>query len=388
MAEESFLEYVPSTFVVPQEELASRHARIRDLMAKRDLDLLLVAADMNIHKRGHVRYVSGYCTIDYYSYVLFPREGELAFFGHYRGYARWARVLTGITKSGFTPFGEEQEVGGPHVLKLVRDYKPKRLGLVGAYTMPPCLYQTLVSGLQGVHLEDASDILTTCRLAKNRYELSMVEKAAKVADDAYKAYLDHVRPGKKEYEVILEVMRAVLDGGGEGGIYLFTGGGIPYSRHENMAFRTIENGDTLYFTTEICGPGGYWTQIGRMVSVGKRVPEVERAVKDFLEAREVALPELVPGSTIGRFITKFVETAHRMGYKLRDDQFGHGMGLDITEPPFLTLDNSTPVEAGMVIAIHPMFDLGQYNARVCDTFLVTESGPRNLYATPTDYYVF
>jgi len=123
MAEESFLEYIPSTFVVPQEELASRHTRIRDLMAKRDLDLLLVAADMNIHKRGHVRYVSGYCTIDYYSYVLFPREGELAFFGHYRGYARWARVLTGITKSGFTPFGEEQEVGGHHVLKMIEDYK-------------------------------------------------------------------------------------------------------------------------------------------------------------------------------------------------------------------------------------------------------------------------
>jgi Xaa-Pro aminopeptidase len=388
MAGESLIKYLPPDAVIPREELAKRHTRIRSLMGERNLDLLFIAADMNIHKRGHVRYVSGYCTKDYYAYVLFPLEGELTFFGHYRAFTRWAEALSGITKLGFTPFGEEEAVGASHIVELVKAYKPRRLGMVGGYTMTANLYQTLVSNLPGVHLEEATDLLTACRLAKDPYEIGMVEKAARVADAAYQTYLDSVRPDKKEIDVIMEVKRKVFDQGGEDGIYLFTGGGVPHVRFENMAYRTLEERDTLYFTSEICGPGGYWTQIGRMVSLGKRVPEVERAVKDFLKAREVALPELAPGSTIGRFITKFVETAQRMGYKLRDDQFGHGMGLDITEPPFLTLDDPTPVEAGMVLAVHPMFDLGQYNARVCDTFLVTESGPRNLYATPTDYCVF
>ena len=31
---------------------------------------------------------------------------------------------------------------------------------------------------------------------------------------------------------------------------------------------------------------------------------------------------------------------------------------------------------------------GAHNVRVCDTFLVTEAGPRNLYSTPLEYYVF
>lgn len=385
---ESLLAYLPADAVIPREELSARHARIRAMMGERNLDMLLIASDMNIHKRGHVRYVSGFCTKDYYAYVLFPIEGELTFFGHYRSFTKWAEALGGITKLAFTPFGEEEEVGASHVVKLIEAQKPKRLGLVGHYTMTAGLYQALVSGLSGVHIEDATDLLSACRLTKNVYEVGIVEKAARVVDAAYKTYLDTVRVGRKEIEVILEVMRKVFDQGGEDGIYLFTGGGVPHVRFENMAYRAIEEGDTLYFTTEICGPGGYWTQIGRMVSLGKRVPEIEKAVKDFLEARRVALVDLVPGSTVGRFMHTFVNTATRMGYKLRDDQFGHGMGLDITEPPFLTLDSSTPIQAGMVIAVHPMFDLGEHNVRVCDTFLVTEDGPRNLYTIPTDYYVF
>ena len=386
----SLLAYLPVEAVISREELAARHARIRALMEERNLDLLLIASDMNIHKRGHLRYVSGFCTKDYYAYVLLPKAGELSFFGHYRSFIKWAEALAGITKLAFTPFGEEEEVGASHVAKLIREQGPKRLGLVGHYTMTAGFCQTLLSELPGVHIEDATDLLRACRLTKNAYEIGLVERAAQVADGAYQTYLDLVRPGRKEIDVILEVMRKVFDQGGEDGKYIFTGGSgaVPSSRHEHMAYRTIEQGDTLYFTTEICGPGGYWTQIGRMVSLGRRVPEVEQAVKDFLKAREVALKDLVPGSPVGHFMRVFIVTAHRMGYKLSDDQFGHGMGLDVTEPPFLTQDSSVPVQAGMVVAVHPKFDLGRYSVRVCDTFLVTEGGPRNLYTTPPDYYVF
>jgi Xaa-Pro aminopeptidase len=388
MAEDSFLEYVPRDMVVPGEELAKRHEIVRGKMRERGLDLLLIAADMNIHKRGHVRYMTGYCTMDYYSYVLFPLEGEITFYGHYRGYARWAKALCGITKSAFTPFGEEEEVGASHVVKLIKDMKPKSVGLVGGYTIPTVLYKALVSALPDVRIEEASDIIAQCRIAKGPYEIGMVQKAAKVVDKAYKTYLDTVRPGRREYEVILEVMRTVYNEGGEGGIYLFTGGSVPHSRHENMAYRKIQTGDTLYFTSEISGPGGYWSQIGRMVSLGKREPEVEKAVKDFLEARKAALEELVPGSTVSRFIRKFLEIQAKLGYKSFDDQYGHGMGLDITEQPFITVDNQTVIKNGMVIALHPKFDLGRFSVRVCDTYLVTKDGPKNLYSIPEEYFVF
>ncbi len=388
MAKDAFLEYIPHDMVVPAEEIARRHELVRRTMRARGLDLLLIGADMNIHKRGYVRYMTGYCTTDYYSYVLFPLEGEITFYGHYRGYARWARALCGITKSAFTPFGEEEEVGASHVVNLIKEMKPKSVGLVGGYTIPTVLFRTLVSSLPEVRMEEASDIIAQCRIAKNPYEIGMVQKAARVADKAYQTYLDTVRPGRKEYQVILEVMKTVLDEGGEGGIYLFTGGSVPHSRHENMAYRTIQNGDTLYFTSEICGPGGYWTQIGRMVSVGKREPEVEKAVADFLEVRRTALEELVPGSTIGRFIQRFLEAEAKLGYKSFDDQYGHGMGLDITEQPFITVNNQTVITEGMVVAVHPKFDLGRLSVRVCDTYLITADGPKNIYSIPEEYLVF
>ncbi len=78
----------------------------------------------------------------------------------------------------------------------------------------------------------------------------------------------------------------------------------------------------------------------------------------------------------------------KLGYKGFDDQYGHGMGLDITEPPFVTLTNQTTIQEGMVIAFHPKFDLGRFSIRVCDTYLVTADGPKNIYSIPEEYFVF
>ena len=58
---------------------------------------------------------------------------------------------------------------------------------------------------------------------------------------------------------------------------------------------------------------------------------------------------------------------------------GHAIRLDILEKPYLSLDEETGFEPGMVVSIHPVFsppvDAFEANA---DMFVVTEDKPRKL----------
>ena len=54
---------------------------------------------------------------------------------------------------------------------------------------------------------------------------------------------------------------------------------------------------------------------------------------------------------------------------------GHGLGLEIDEPPIIEPDNKTPVRAGMVLALEPKIMIPEYGgAMIEDTILVTEEG--------------
>jgi Xaa-Pro dipeptidase len=54
---------------------------------------------------------------------------------------------------------------------------------------------------------------------------------------------------------------------------------------------------------------------------------------------------------------------------------GHGIGLEVYDPPSITPDNPALLEAGMVICIEtPYYELGWGGVQVEDTLLVQENG--------------
>ena len=58
---------------------------------------------------------------------------------------------------------------------------------------------------------------------------------------------------------------------------------------------------------------------------------------------------------------------------------GHGIGLDVHEHPFLSVEDDTPLEAGMTFTDEPSILVdGSFGVRVEDVIVVTESGGRML----------
>ena len=64
---------------------------------------------------------------------------------------------------------------------------------------------------------------------------------------------------------------------------------------------------------------------------------------------------------------------------------GHGIGLDVHEQPFISVEDGTPLEAGMTFTDEPsILWPGHFGVRVEDIVACAEGGGRRLTTMPTD----
>jgi len=131
---------------------------------------------------------------------------------------------------------------------------------------------------------------------------------------------------------------------------------------------------------------GYASDMTRMLFLGKPGTKVKRAYRAVLEAQLAAIDAVRAGVGTAR-----VDAAARRvlaGYGL-DHAFvhstGHGLGLEIHEPPRLGKRDKGKLKAGMAVTIEPgVYIEGWGGIRIEDTIIVTETGCEILTPTPKD----
>jgi Xaa-Pro aminopeptidase len=64
---------------------------------------------------------------------------------------------------------------------------------------------------------------------------------------------------------------------------------------------------------------------------------------------------------------------------------GHGVGVD-HDLPVVTAGDETPLEPGMVLAVHPNYATAdeRYGASTVSTYVVTDEGPERLSGIPME----
>ncbi len=125
---------------------------------------------------------------------------------------------------------------------------------------------------------------------------------------------------------------------------------------------------------------GYCSDFGRTVPCGEPPTDYDEVIRVMLAAQEAGRAAAVPGALareVNAACREPIEAAG-LGEGFRH-RMGHGIGLDVHERPFLSVEDGTPLEAGMTFTDEPSILLdGRFGVRVEDVIVVSESGGRVL----------
>lgn len=128
-----------------------------------------------------------------------------------------------------------------------------------------------------------------------------------------------------------------------------------------------------------CRVEGYWSDITRLYVPARPEPELEEILGIVREAYQAGLAAAAPGvpcQEVDRAARGVIEQA---GYgKFFLHRTGHGLGLDVHEPPYIREGNPQPLEVGHVFSIEPGIYLeGRFGVRYENIVHMTEDGPRS-----------
>jgi Xaa-Pro aminopeptidase len=133
---------------------------------------------------------------------------------------------------------------------------------------------------------------------------------------------------------------------------------------------------------------GYFGDITRTVVRGRASEPVRKLYDTVIQAQRIAFRKMRPGTPGVAVHQAVLEFFNRAGYPTcrrngRMEGFfhgvGHGLGLEIHEPPHLSTTTEDVLEPGHVVTVEPgLYYPGLGGVRMEDVALVTQSAPRNL----------
>ncbi len=227
----------------------------------------------------------------------------------------------------------------------------------------------------------ADGLVSALRMRKDPDELQSMRRAADLAQRALSATLEQFRPGMTERELDATLRTSILMTGAEDVSFdpIVSGGPNSANPHARPTDRPVGSGDYLLFDWGV-RVDGYFSDITRTFPVGEMEPEMRRIYELVKEANADGREAVRPGVTCGAVDAAARSVIESAGYgDCFTHRTGHGLGLQVHEPPFIVAGNEMVLEPGMTFTIEPgIYLAGRGGVRIEDDVVVTESGAETL----------
>lgn len=221
------------------------------------------------------------------------------------------------------------------------------------------------------------------RARKDEGEYAILKANALLNDRAALAGFDALAEGMTETDVADVVRNFYREAGGVAEFTIVCFGENGAYPHHHSGERRLKRGDSVLI--DIGGRrNGYPSDMTRMGHFGAP-PEGFLAVAEIVErAVEAALAAARPGVPARAVDAAARDVIAAAGY---GENFlhrtGHGLGIDIHEPPYITATSEVVLEAGNVFSIEPGIYLpGRFGIRLEDIVILREDGPEVLSGLP------
>lgn len=394
-----------NTFRVPDSEIAARIGAFQKSLAGRGLDAALVV------QRVDLFYFSGTAQ----SGILYiPAEGP-PLLGIRRHYPR-ARSETGLQQ--VVPLDSVRQIPA-HVRKQYGRL-PRRLGLE-MDVLPVREYRFFREIFDHPQVEDASRLILGQRSVKSAWEIDQMRRTAAMSCSTFARLQQILEPGLTEMEFAAMgeayarklghagQLRSrhflaeaypwhVLSGPNSGKLGLldspFSGAGTSVAFPCGAGSRRLRSHEPILVDFS-CVLNGYHADETRMFAVGSLPKTVTAACRAVIEIHDAVLESARPGMKAAALFDRTVSLADKLGYSdwflgppNRKVEFvGHGIGLELVEPPLIARNRSDPLVPGTVFALEPkMCFEGRFGVGIESVFQMTSDGCRLLSRVPVKIF--
>jgi Xaa-Pro aminopeptidase len=233
------------------------------------------------------------------------------------------------------------------------------------------------SSLKGLHWIPAAGMAEELRGVKDATELRHIREAARIICDAMSHVWGLVRPGVREREIAAELDYQMRRLGASGPAFetIVAAGEHSAWPHARPGERRIGKNELVVMDAGAI-LRGYSSDLTRTVYVGRAPLRVKKWYKAVLEAQEAGRQAALPGIAAGdvdaaaRRVLRKYKLERYFGHSL-----GHGLGLEIHEPPRLGRRVKTPLRAGNVVTLEPgVYVEGIGGIRVEDDIVIKDGG--------------
>lgn len=383
----------PDAVPFAADEYRGRAAKVREEMAARGIDVLVVLRPANIV------YLTGYSSIWYPTRV--PLGVALCRGDPQIVLLDWVRHEDFVRRHAF--FDELSLFAyvdaAPAVAAALRE-RGWAAGTVGLEWSSPVPDGPVVAELArsleetGTTVVDGDWLVDHVRLVKSAAELERLRRAARAADDAFAALPDVLRPGMTEREVAGHLDLLLARAGGETPACpaMVSAGPLAWCRnHAFPSARLLEHGDTVY--VDVCGVvDRYHANLCRTFVLGPTPPGAAACVEVAAGSVDALRRSSRPGEPLEIGLREAEAYVH--GRLSRDCIWWvGGYALGIAQPPswvghaYLSNDAHGPPlvwRPGMVFNFENVFfdrEEGSVGATI-DTVLMTETGLEVLSRLP------
>ncbi|WP_277673436.1 M24 family metallopeptidase [Piscibacillus halophilus] len=265
------------------------------------------------------------------------------------------------------------------VAKQVKELNVNKIGFEKD-TMTYSIFDTYRSELEAEFIPE-SGLVEELRLIKSEEEISILKKAAEIADDAFEHIQSYIKPGVKEIDISNELEFFMRRQGATSSSFdiIVASGYRSALPHGVASDKEIQSGElvTLDFGALY---QGYCSDITRTVAVGEIDEKLKEIYDVVLEAQKRGMEHTKAGMTGIEADALTRDYIKEKGYgEYFGHSTGHGLGMDVHEGPGLSYRSNTVLKPGMVVTIEPgIYVPNVGGCRIEDDTVITEDGNETL----------
>ncbi|MEM2083257.1 MAG: Xaa-Pro peptidase family protein [Nitrososphaerota archaeon] len=236
-------------------------------------------------------------------------------------------------------------------------------------------------------LLNKEEIIWDMRKIKDEDEILKIKEAAKITDMGLKLALEIIKPGITELDIKAEVIKEMMKNGAEEIAFepIIASGRNSSFPHGGYRNRKLKKGDIVVIDIG-AKYKGYCSDETRVSYVYELDNEMKKVYNIVLEAQELALKNIKEGIAMKEVDKKVRDFFKEKGFK---DKFihglGHGIGINIHEPPTINPLSKDFFKKNMVVSCEPgIYIPKNYGIRIEDTILIKEKGVEILTKTSKD----